>query len=352
MILVIQPRRYTGKRLTWYVNVPKDLRAGMGQGRKKFGSKADAEAFAAKLDRKRKFRAFLKEFADFGAFHADIPGVAALSPNGKEFTPLTLDAAFDSVIASKKLVDRPNSLATLKCSLKSFAKACHKAAGDVLPADVEAWLYANDHTPKTRKGRHTDLNTAFGWLVKRRLIARNPVSPVDAPAVAFKKPEILSVDEIEKILRTCEKHDPALIGHIAMILWGGLRRGESARATKKNVIGGVIELTGDQTKLNCARNVKINETLEAWLAVAGVELGGKKLFDRMKAIQQISGVTIPQNALRHSASSYWRELIGGIESARLLGHSEGSQLKSYAAKVTPEEAKRFIELRPMPQNTQ
>jgi site-specific recombinase XerD len=239
-------------------------------------------------------------------------------------------------------------VSTLACALKSFAQACQKPAGEVVAADIETWLYAGDYTPQTRKGRHTALSTAFNWLVKRKLVAGNPVAAVDAPAVAFKKPEILSVDDIEKILRACERHDPALLGHCCMILYGGLRRGESARALPENVIGGVIELTGDQTKLNCARNVKISETLAAWLAVPGVELGGKHLFKRMKKIRELAGVEIPQNALRHSSASYHRELMGGIESARILGHSETVSLKSYSAKVTHADAERFFALRPTP----
>lgn len=330
---------------TWYVHVPKDIRYLIGKSRQTFTSKSDANAFAKDMAQKREVIEALRQnkiiFGEMAAGANFMPTSAMGLPH------LSLTDAFAAVVASKKQSGkRSNSVSTLSCALKSFAEACQKPAGDVLAADVESWLYTNEWTPQTRKGRHTALNTAFNWLVKRRMMASNPVSAVDAPAVAFKKPEILTVDVIEKILRTCEKHDPALLGMIVMILYGGLRRGESARALPENVVGGVIELTGDQTKLNCARNVKISDTLAAWLAVPGVELGGKHLFKRMKRIRELAGVEIPQNALRHSAASYWRELLGGIEAARLLGHSESVALKSYSAKVTHADAERFVALRP------
>ena len=355
----IVPRRFSRiSRVDWRICIPKDIRPHYGQKHRYFRDITAAEACAKELRRKRELLQSLRELRLIIREFSNSPDIqlvteAAQPKNAaglarQELPPLSMADAFDQVVASKKQSGkRANSIASLTCSLKSFAAACHKAAGEVLAADVEAWLYANDWTPKTRRGRLTDLNTAFGWLVKRELMAKNPAASVETPAVAFKKPEILTVDDVEKILRACEEHDPALIGHVAMILFGGLRRAESARASAGNVVGGVIELTGDQTKLNTARNVQINETLAAWLKVPGVELGGKKLFQRMKRIRELAGVEIPQNALRHSAASYWREYLGGIESARMLGHSETVALKSYAAKVTPEEARRFVALRPM-----
>ena len=355
----IVPRRFSRiSRVDWRICIPKDIRHHYGQKHRYFRDETAAEAYATGLTKKRQLLQALRELRLVLAELSNCPDFRQVTEAAQpdrlaelskmELPPLTLTDAFEQVVASKKQSGkRANSIATLTCSLKSFAAACHKPAGDVAAADVEAWLYANDWTPKTRRGRLTDLNTAFGWLVSHKKIKDNPVTAVEQPAVTFKKPEILTVDEIEKILRACEEHDPALLGHVAMILFGGLRRAESARAEAKNVIGGIIEITGEQTKLNTARNVKINDTLAAWLAVPGVELGGKKLFERMKRIRELAGVEIPQNALRHSAASYWREYLGGIESARMLGHSETVALKSYAAKVTPEEARRFVALRPM-----
>ena len=353
----IKPRKsFVNNKQMWYVHVPKTIRHIIGKSRARLGSKKAAAAFAADLSKKCAMLENRRQLAAISREFADCPSSMQVAKAAVEeklaLESLPLADAFAQVIAAKKQSGkRANSVSSLTCSLKSFAKACQKPVGDVLPADVEAWLYANDWTPQTRKGRHIDVKTAFNWLVRRNLVKKNPATVVDAPAVAFKKPEILTVDAIEKILRACEQHDPALLGHLVMILFGGLRRGESARASPENIVGGVIELTGDQTKLNIARNVKINDTLAAWLAVPGVELGGKHLFKRMKKIRELAGVEIPQNALRHSAASYWRELLGGIESARLLGHSESVSLKSYATKVTRADAERFIALRPIQTQT-
>lgn len=349
MILTIQARRYTGNRLTWYVNVPKDLRVGIGQARKKFKSRRAADGFAAKLERKRQFRAFLKEFADFGSVCHKTPNFAAVNENGQELPPLMLSDAFAAVIASKKNSGRrKNSIATLTCSLKSFAKACHKPAGDVTPSDVEAWLYAGDYAPKTRKGRHTDLNTAFGWLVKHRMVASNPVAAVEPPAVELKSAETMPVTDVAKLLHTCQKSDPALIGFLALIIFGGLRSKESARALPANVHDGIVDIGGDQTKLNVRRCFPIQPVLAAWLEVPGAEIGGQNIYNRFVALRKAAGVTVPDNGLRHTSVSCWIPILGPEKTAIMHGHSVSTMMKHYAAKVTPEEAKRFIELRPTP----
>jgi integrase len=357
----ITPHRFSSDlRLTyalpWYVHVPQKLRHIVGKSRAKFASKKAASSFAKDLEKKR---AMIEHRRQLAAISREFEGCrdfklvteAATEVKRQEMPVLTLTDAFAQVVASKKQSGkRSNSVSTLACALKSFAQACQKPAGEVVAADIETWLYAGDYTPQTRKGRHTALSTAFNWLVKRKLVAGNPVAAVDAPSVPYKRPEILTVDEIEKILRACEQHDPALIGHVAMILFGGLRRGESARTLKDDVVGSKIQLDGSQTKLKKPRDVVVTETLSAWLAVPGVELGGKHLFQRMKKIRELAGVEIPQNALRHSAASYARELMGAIESARLLGHSETIAAKSYVANVTHSDAERFIALRPSTNN--
>ena len=340
--------------LPWYVHVPKSLWKIVGKKRAKFATKHAASAFAKDIETKRTMLENRRQYAAISKEIFERPGFARLEEAVKaekvdEHPPMTLTDAFELVISAKKLSGkRSNSVATLKCSLKSFEEACQKPAGDVLPADVETWLYSNDLAPKTRKGRHTDLSTAFALLVKRNLVAKNPVAAVDAPAVPYKAAATMPVDDIAKLLQTCQQSDPALIGYLALILFGGLRSKESSRALPENVHDGIVDIGGDQTKLNVRRCFPIQPVLAAWLSVPGAEIGGNKIYQRFVALWKLAGVTVPDNGLRHTAASCWLELLGSKDAAKMLGHSESTLYKHYASKVTHADAERFIALRPTP----
>ena len=354
----ITPHRFSSDlRLTyalpWYVHVPQKLRHIVGKSRAKFASKKAASSFAKDLEKKR---AMIEHRRQLAAISREFEGCrdfklvteAATEVKRQEMPVLTLTDAFAQVVASKKQSGkRSNSVSTLACALKSFAKACQKPAGEVVAADIETWLYAGDYTPQTRKGRHTALSTAFNWLVKRKMVAGNPVAAVDAPAVAFKSVQILSVKNIRLLFETCHASDPALLPFLSLVLFGGLRVTEARRCKAENLINGVIDLAGESCKLNERRCIKISKQLEAWLAVSpfsSVEV--PKFFKRMVALRKASGVAIPQNALRHSFCSYHLPIFGADATARAANNSPQMIYKHYAAMVTDEDAKEFANILP------
>ena len=339
--------RQTSRR-KWYVHVPIGLRALIGKSRQTFEASKAANAFAKDLAMKRALIESRRQYAVI-FYESGVGAAFAQSVGAKPAMPdLTLTDAFDRVIASKKQSGkRSNSVATLKCSLKSFAKACQKPAGEVVAADVESWLYAGDYTPKTRKGRLTDLNTAFGWLVQREMLAKNPAAAVESPAVAFKPVKILTVKNIRLLLENSRATDPALLPFLALVLFGGLRVAEARRCKAENLKNGVIDLGGESCKLNERRCIKITEQLAAWLAVVQFEtVDVPKFFKRMVALQKASGVTIPPNALRHSFCSYHLELIGADATARAANNSTAMLNRHYLATVSAADAKEFASILP------
>lgn len=331
----------------WYVHVPLDLRHLIRKSRQTFAAKTDADAFAKDLAQKR---ALIESRRQYRVIFYEMPGGASFHQAGatSPLPDLTLTDAFAAVIASKKQSGkRSNTVATLTCSLKSFAEACLKPAGEVVAADVEDWLYTNEWTPKTRKGRLTDLNTAFGWLVKRKMLASNPATAVESPAVAFKPVQILSVKNIRLLLESCRVSDPALLPFLSLVLFGGLRVAEARRCKAGNLINGVIDLGGESCKLNERRCIKISEQLAAWLAVspfASVDV--PKFFKRMVALQKVSGVVIPPNALRHCFCSYHLPILGAEATARAANNSPAMLNRHYLATVSKEEAEEFMALMP------
>ena len=84
------------------------------------------------------------------------------------------------------------------------------------------------------------------------------------------------------------------------------------------------------------------------LDVPGAEIGGKNVYARFVALRKLAGVNVPDNGLRHTSVSCWLPILGAEECAKMHGHSVGTMMRHYASLVTPEEAKRFVELRPIP----
>ena len=346
----IQPRK---KGSGWYVHVPVDLRATIGKNRASFKTERDAKRFASNLEFKREAKS---RMSDIKEMLRDFESLSKILDGSDKLPAISLGDAFAKVIESKERSGkRSNTVATLTCSLKSFAAHCHKPAGDVLPADIEAWLYDNTWTPKTRKGRLVDLKTGYSWLVRSNLVESNPAEKVDSPSVTFRAPPILSVESIEKLLRAAEQGDPAMLAFFCLVLFGGLRVAEARRCLVSNLAKDIIDLGGESCKLNFRRCIKMSPQLSAWIArwreltkpQDSDKIGVVKFHERMKAIRQLAGVEIPANALRHSFCSYNLELFGADTAARMANNSPDMLFKHYAAKVTPEDSKRFALILPV-----
>lgn len=246
--------------------------------------------------------------------------------------------------------NRKNSLDALRKSLRSLCAVIgDKSIQSVMAKDIEGWLASHaDWSPKTRLNNLKYASSLFAWLVRQNHLRRNPCEGVERPKVPFKAVSIRSVDQIEKLLVTCQKSDVALLGYIAPILFGGLRPTESMRCQPETFAKGMIDLGGESCKLNERRCVKISEQLAAWLAVEGVQIGNhKNLLARMAELSKLAEVPLPKNILRHCFCSYSLPIYGVDETARMANNSREKLNSHYLALVTIEDAKRFEALRPV-----
>src|ERR1019366_7701358 len=243
---------------------------------------------------------------------------------------------------------RPNSRGALKCTLNSICRSFGgKRVGYVTADDLMTWLAENQAwSPKSRLNNFKYASSFFSFALKQKYRKDNPCTDCERPRVPFKGVSILPVADIKKLLSTCYQSDPALLGFIVLVLFGGLRVAESARCLPANVANGVIDLGGEQTKLNTRRCIKISAQLAAWLAVPGVEIGGTYLNQRMKWLKTVSALSIPKIALRHSFCSYTYPLLGAAATARAANNSETMLSRHYLGLVADEDAKAFAEIMP------
>ena len=342
----IKPRKYSRSgQDRWRVHVPDDLVSKHNARDRHFSQERDAIEFARLLTEARKslVGTFLK-------LHQDDQEEALRLWREQSRTKATpFSKICEDCIKSKKDAGlRENSLAVLKCATSSLAeKLKDKSIESVKPEDIEQWLSSHPKwSQKTKLNNYKFASSVFRWCIRRKILTYNPCSGVEPPIVTFKGVSILSLPDIRKLLTTCKESDPALLGFIVLVLFGGLRVAESARCKPENVAKGVIDLGGEQTKLNLRRCIKISPQLAAWLSVPGVEIGGKKMHQRMKTLAALAGVELTKNCLRHSFCSYTYPLLGAAATARAANNSENMLSRHYLGMVTDADAQAFAEILP------
>jgi integrase len=362
--------RRNGK-LVWSVYVPQDLLTPGTLKRRYFGedNKA-ADEYAKQLTESRKCvgggsSEFMKLNGPEQA--AVITGLHELGVDNllkaiahwramKPATTMSVQAAVDECVEAKRQsCCRANYLATLRCSLDNFARANrNKSLHEVTTNDVKTWLNGNGWQPKTRLGYLKDVSTLFKYAIKNGIVTRNPADGVDRPRLDQKAIQLFNVEDCQKLLTAVKHTDPALIGYIAPILFGGLRPRESGRLTAANVRAGVIDLSGPQTKGRKRRVVKIDGLLRQWLAIPfvaprqgpAVEYGSRNLAKRLRKVAKAAGVAWSHDVLRHTFCSYAMEKLGAREAAAMAGHSEQVLFAHYRQIVQPEAATAFWNLPP------
>lgn len=357
---IIPRSRNVGGKVQWYVQTPSDLISDEEPLKRFFSSRQEADAHAKKLSYIRRSPSDLewhklepsdKALISYILKNNGVPWVMQAIRNllekKEESKKTTKDLAAECVESKRQAGIRPNSLASLRCSLDSFSNAMKfKPASVITAKDVETWMLSYDWKPKTKLGRLKDVSSMFAWAQRRGDLTNNPCLGVTLPRVPFKDVAVLSVDDVEKLLAACLKIDAPLLGYVCPILFGGLREAESRRAKPEDFSDGMITLSGDQLKLNERRVVPINETLAAWMK-AGAVLGGTNITKRLAAVRTLAGVPWPANCLRHSFCSY--ALGGGMSFenvARAANNSPAMLNKHYLGVVTRAEAERFWALRP------
>ena len=292
----IVSRKYIRKgRENWRVRVPDDLWEKGEIRYRNFLVEKDAVAFAASLQSARK-----ELSARFLKLSPQKQGeILKRYEEENRRVNVTVAAAAEKCLAFKASENvRANSLIAFRCSINSLCRAFgEKKVGDITVKDISDWLALHpEWSPKTKLNNLKYARCLFAWFEKMEYRMDNPAKKVALPRVPFKGVTILSVQDIQSLLWAMQRHDPALLGFACLVLFGGLRVAESARCRPENVAKGVIDLGGEATKLNLRRCIKISAQLAAWLAVPGVEIGGKKIItlldisDRHREILLAGGI--------------------------------------------------------------
>jgi integrase len=216
---------------------------------------------------------------------------------------------------------------------------------------IDEWLRGLGVGAVTRNTFRRRVAVLFSFAKRRGYVTENPVANVERAKERETEIEILSVNELARLLE-CASSD--MLPFWTIGAFAGLRRAEIERLhwSEIDIESGVIEVKASKSKTASRRLVTIQLNLREWLApyrtstgrVCPVNLRRKINEDRERA-----GLLAewPQNALRHSFGSY--HLAQFNDAAKLaleMGNSPATIFRHYRQLVKPKQAERYWEIAP------
>jgi integrase len=267
----------------------------------------------------------------------------------------TLVDAVEAFLGEKKRAGRAvKTLINLACRLERFlAMSGAQRPRELNRELIQRFLDGLDVAALTRRHYQTCLSGFCGWLMRRGLLAENPVKLLEMPKVDPPSPSVLTPDEADKVMLAAVDHREGIFAlYFALSLFAGLRSGEIQRLTWKNVmLDGETPMirveVGKKRGRRAVRLVPIAENLKAWLKWGrGREL--ELCHQPLESARTVrSAVTWQGDICRHSWISYRLALVSDeARVAREAGNSPDVIWRHYFQLVTEADARRFFAIVP------
>lgn len=342
---------------------------GKARSRKRFTTKAEAEKFAREkrlqlLRHGEKVAASLKgdgasdyawameKLAPFGVGIRDVVQQWVNQQTSAAGSPEVRDA-IDLVVERKKKDGKSvRYTQDLNWRLRKFAlQFGERAIGGIRATEIEQWLDSHNGADTSRANFRRALSVLFTWA-SRRYGFENPINAIETPTVKRKPPGILSPDDLRRILAAAPDD---LVAPIALQAWAGCRTAEVQRMSWEHIdfVKGEVDLPASVTKTAVTRFVPMEPALRAYLEPIARPSGpiiGPTFSRRMSRFrgELAGGVDWPNNALRHSAASYWLAREDDAAKVSLwLGHQSPAMLfQHYRKRVSKGDADAWFAIRP------
>ena len=203
---------------------------------------------------------------------------------------------------------------------------------------------------------HRQLSAArsfYHYLIREGLCKINPLAGLSAPKPEKRLPEVLSVDQLQRLFRDVGK-DPLMLRDVAMmelLYSSGLRLSElvGLDIDDINFDDHIVRVTGKGNKmrdipigrfayqalrvwLKERRQLKIQDPLALFLSQQGKRLSTRSVQLRMNKLARQQGLDGPvhPHMLRHSFASHLLESSGDLRAVQeLLGHASISTTQIY-----------------------
>ena len=265
-----------------------------------------------------------------------------------------------------------NTVASYCSDVEKFLAAYGGRAEDAGPADIEDYLSTRRQLSERSQARLvSSLRSFFDWMVKEGYISDNPCDRVEAPKLGVYLPNVLSEEEVDRIIRCVDtsswmgKRDRAILE----ILYGcGLRVSEASglRISSLFLEQGFIRIIG---KGNKERLVPIGEmameALETYMADRpvpaakaddlvflnrfGKSISRVSLFKIVKKYTLAAGIMkeISPHTFRHSFATHLIEHGADLRVVQeMLGHENIATTEIYTHVDSSTWQKEIIEHHP------
>jgi integrase len=250
----------------------------------------------------------------------------------------------------------PSKLA-LRSRVGAFKSGMGKVRLDEITPDMIENFLGNLKNAGNKLNARTVINYKlnvsrfFTWCIARprKWVAMNPCKEIKLERDEKGAIQILSVEQVEKLLQAAEKGNLAV--YTALAVFGGLRPAEIARLTWEqiNLTDKEIHLESKQTKTKRSRTIQICPTLLAWLtAYKGEEIYPAGWIKRFRKVRMAAGIVnwIPDCARHTAISHYFRHTGSYGKAAEKFGNSEQIIKDHYQGRVTSDETKLFYAIKP------
>ena len=242
----------------------------------------------------------------------------------------------------------PNTAASYSSDIKEFFADCERKPEDVGQEDVQDWLSSRSETvsKRTQARELSALKSFFDYLILEGIRKENPCESLESPRIGRYLPDVLSVEEVDRIMGSVDCSTPKGLRDRAIleILYGcGLRVSEAVGLRISDVFlkEGFIRVTGKGDKqrivplgevaadffrdyLGCRPEEEKQEYSDtAFLNRNGTPLSRVYVFNMVKAQAIAAGITknISPHTFRHSFATHLIENGADLRVVQeMLGH--------------------------------
>jgi Site-specific recombinase XerD len=144
---------------------------------------------------------------------------------------ITLWNACDNYIRNMREIGKPEShVVRVRRILESL---CDDYGDRFLESltrkELENWLNSIPYGPNTKRNYKAIVRTAWSYFEQNEWIMKNIVTKLKSEKIIRGEVEILTVDDVEKLLRANETADPEICGLMAIGLFAGMRSSAISR---------------------------------------------------------------------------------------------------------------------------
>jgi integrase/recombinase XerD len=210
--------------------------------------------------------------------------------------------------------------------------------------------------PRSRARHLVTLRGFFKFLIQEKIIEKNPATRIDLPKSGLKLPDVLSVQEMDRILNLPDANKPAGVRNTAMIelmYAAGLRVSElvTVKLQDVNLNGCCVRVYGKGAKermvpfgqparqkidlyVATVRPLLLRAAVSPFLFIAraGKPMTRQGFWKILKQAAQAAGISRPitPHSLRHSFASHLLEGGADLRSVQImLGHVDISTTQIY-----------------------